>query len=264
MVTTVYVRNQSTLLTDAQVEAALIDLQTQLTRDFKPVWNIDGYLQFTTSTPPSGSYRITILDSFIQANVLGYHELTSAGFPQGYVFVENGYETGVPWTISFSHEMLEMLVNPECNKVVITNFSPYQYETEEWAWAMEVCDPVQSVDQSYFINSTRVSDFVYPTWFESFWDPFSTKFNHIDTIIVPFQLQPGGYAMVRDINQNVGWQAIFGSIIPLENPTVKPAQAPLPSQLKKLRNSIRAVPRKPFSRKAKFFISRDKWKKSAE
>lgn len=259
MVTNIYIANQSSMVSTAQLEQAVADLQVQLTRDFNPIWNKDGYLIISSDTPPQGAYRITILNDFDQANVLGYHELTVGGYPQGYVFVENGISYGIPWTVSLSHEILEMLVNPECNLNVLTDYSPYQSTGENWLWAMEVCDPVQGVDQTYFINDTAVSDFVYPAWFQNYWDPFSTQFNYQNTIFMPFQLQSGGYAMVMDAASGFGWQAIFGSVIQVLTP-----QFPLQALKNKLRNDrkIRPVPNKPFSRKAKFMIPRQTWRRS--
>lgn len=260
MTTNIYIANHSSMISTAQLEQAVADLQTQLTRDFNPIWNKDGYLIISNDTPPQGSYRITILNDFDQANVLGYHELTVGGYPQGYVFVDNGIAYGIPWTVSLSHEILEMLVNPECNLTVLTDVSPYQAPNENWLWAMEVCDPVQGVDQTYYINDTAVSDFVYPTWFQNYWEPFSTQFNYQNTIFMPFQLQSGGYAMVRDVVAgSFGWQAIFGSVIQVLTPqfTLQNLRAKL-----RLLRKIREVPNKPFSRKLRWLTPRQNWRKS--
>jgi hypothetical protein len=61
---------------------------------------------------------------------------------------------------------------------------------------------------------------VYPTWFQSFWDPFATQFNKQNTIIIPFQLQSGGYIPTMDVTNpgSVGWQNLYGATLEPVNP----------------------------------------------
>lgn len=213
MVINISIINQSTQLSNTVIQAAIPDLQTQITRDFFPVWGVNAQLVFTTGTPPQNNWQLIILDSYSQANVLGYHETTIVGLPIGYVFLNNSAQANVPWTVTASHELLEMLGDPDINLSVLTDNSPYQTSDETWLFAYEICDPVQDVSLAYMINSTKVSDFVYPSWFESFWQPFSTQFDYSNNLFVPFQVGSGGYAEVNQVTSNNGWQTLAGSTI---------------------------------------------------
>lgn len=200
--------NNSTLLTNAEITSALPNLQIQIDRDFTPVWGIPATLSFTT--PTITDWQLVIFDNVTQANLLGYHEMTMTGMPIGYVFMNHSRSANIPWTIIASHEILEMLVDPAVNLSVLTESSPYQQPDESWLYAYEICDPVQDKSLAYSINGTQVSDFVYPSWFESFWGPFGTQFNYNNSIFFPFQLQSGGYISVNIISSNDGWQELAG------------------------------------------------------
>src|ERR1035441_9580376 len=67
--------NASTVLQDSQVQAIVPALQTQVHRDFAPVWGVDADLTFVGhgATAPSGSWWLTVLDNSDQAGALGYH-----------------------------------------------------------------------------------------------------------------------------------------------------------------------------------------------
>lgn len=206
--------NQSTTLTNTQISDVLPNLQTQLTNDFTPVWGIPATLSFPTGSPANSDWQLVILDNYSQANVLGYHEMTISGMPIAYVFMDNCVANNIPWTVAASHEILEMVADPAINLSVVTDSSPYQQPGDVWVYAYEVSDPVQDVSLAYSINGTMVSDFVYPTWFQSFWSPFSTQFNHQNTIMFPFQLQSGGSIEINVIDTNAGgWQTLYGDTV---------------------------------------------------
>jgi len=108
------ITNVSTCVTNAQVEAVLPALQKQVSDDFKPYWEQDCTLSFVPRGQPliAGWWQIIISDNPDQAGALGYHELTSAGAPLGKVFAKLDLESGSSWTVTLSHELLEMLVDP--------------------------------------------------------------------------------------------------------------------------------------------------------
>jgi hypothetical protein len=206
--------NQSTQLTNSQITAAMPNLQIQLDRDFTPIWGVPATLTFPSGTPPATAWQLVILDNYAQANVLGYHEMTLGGLPICYVFMNNAISNNISWTITASHEILEMLVDPAINLSVLTDSSPYHQPGETWIYAYEIVDPVQDADLAYSINGTMVCDFVYPSWFQAFWSPFGTQFNHSNTIMFPFQLQSGGTASINQVETvSNGWQVLYGSTV---------------------------------------------------
>lgn len=198
--------NASTILTNGEVEAALPALQTQVRRDFAPVWGVDADLTLVPKTqkPRPGSWWLSILDNTDQAGALGYHDLTSEGLPLGKVFAATDKQYGLSWTVTASHELLEMLGDPD---VSLSAFVQTGNNTGSF-YSYEVCDPCEVDEQGYMINGVKVSDFVYPSWFEAFRQPGSAQFDHQRQINAPLKLLPGGYCLVLDIPSGLGWYQI--------------------------------------------------------
>ena len=55
------------------------------------------------------------MDDPDQAGALGYHEMSSRGTPLGKVFAGLDMRLGTSWTVTLSHELLEMLADPWIN-----------------------------------------------------------------------------------------------------------------------------------------------------
>jgi hypothetical protein len=205
--------NSSTVLTDAQVQAAVPALQTQVHRDFAPVWGTDADLTFVPSgaTPAAGAWWLVILDSSDQAGALGYHDVTSEGLPLGKVFAQSDIVNGYAWSVTASHELLEMLGDPEINLTVFL-----QPDAQSGSlYAYEVCDACEADNFGYKIDSTLVSDFVFPSWFESFRAAGSTQFDFQGKISKPFELLQGGYIGVFDVTTGTGWHQLTAQGQPL-------------------------------------------------
>jgi len=200
--------NASTVLKDNDISKAIPALQTQVHRDFAPAWGIDADLVLVPkgSTPPAGAWWLVILDNSDVAGALGYHDLTSEGLPLGKVFAETDRENGLQWTVTASHELLEMLADPDINLAAYVD----QPNGGMRLYAYEVCDACEADELGYKIDTTVVSDFVYPAWFESFRTAGSTQFDQQKRITNPFQLLPGGYIGIFDCPSGNGWTQITG------------------------------------------------------
>lgn len=202
--------NASKTLNDDEVEAARPALQKQISGDFYPAWGVDAELDFVPKgkEPPEGQWWLVILDDSDQAGALGYHDMTADGLPLGKVFAGTDAQFGMEWTVTASHELLEMLGDPAIN---LTAISMTAFDINQPVigrlWAYEVCDPCEADEDGYLIDGVLVSDFVYPEWFESF-RPVGTQFDYQKRISDPFQLLPGGYASVYDMTSGTGWQQI--------------------------------------------------------
>jgi hypothetical protein len=191
--------NQSTVVTDAQVQDVIAALKTQLSRDFAPIWRIGASLYFwpKTKTIPVGMWQLVILDNSDQAGALGYHELTVNGDPIGKVFAAETISAGLQWSVTFSHELLEMLGDPDINLSAENGDNIYSYET---------CDACEDDSFGYDIKIAngaviRVSDFVFPEWFNSATN--KTKFDIKGHITKPLQLLMNGYIGVLQVGS--GW-----------------------------------------------------------
>src|ERR1700730_11709782 len=112
----VAVVNQSSTLTDEDVAGGLAALQKQVSEDFAPVWHIDARLRFVGGDCLRAKYPnawgLILVDSTDDRRQLGYHDLTSSGLPLSTVFVRDVPE-GQDWTHAASHELLEMLADPD-------------------------------------------------------------------------------------------------------------------------------------------------------
>ena len=187
------ITNESTVLTDDQVRAVLPALSKQVTNDFRAYWGVDASLVFLPKGEAltDGWWQIVILDDPDQAGALGYHELSSVGSPLGKIFARLDLQAGSSWTVTLSHELLEMLGDPEidtCKQAADGKF-----------YALEVSDAVEADNLGYQIDNVLVSDFVTPRWFNDQveCDRYSFKQN----VTKPLELAPGGYISVFDNGQ---------------------------------------------------------------
>jgi|HubBroStandDraft_6_1064221.scaffolds.fasta_scaffold07534_5 hypothetical protein len=196
--------NESTVLADTDVAPVVAALQKQVTNDFRPMWGTDAELNIVSkgSQPPTGSWWLVLLDDSDQANALGYHDLTTDGLPIGKVFAASDLKAGTSWTVTASHELLEMLGDPNINLTVFVQNG----NTTGILYAYEVCDACEDDSLGYQIDSVLVSDFVYPSWFESFRAEGSTPFDRMNKIQTPFQLLVNGYIGVFNVSAGSGWQ----------------------------------------------------------
>jgi len=241
------INNASSVLTDDQVRAVVPALQTQVRRDFLPPWGVDADLDFVPKgqQPPAGHWWLVVADDSDQAGALGYHDMTPDGLPQGNVFAGTDLQFGTQWTVTASHELLEMLGDPAINLTALT-MTPFDVNQPAVGrlYAYEVCDACEADQDGYAIDGVLVSNFVYPPWFESFRQTGSTQFDHQLRLTDPFQLLPGGYISVYDMTSGTGWQQISR---PLPQPAALAAtqRAPVGS-----RRERRRTPRNQWVRSA--------------
>jgi hypothetical protein len=204
--------NESTILTDAEVVPVIAALQKQVTNDFRPVWGTDAELTIVPKgvQPPTGRWWLVLLDDSDQAGALGYHDLTTEGLPIGKVFTTSDLKAGTSWTVTASHELLEMLGDPNINLTVFAQNS----DTGGILYAYEVCDSCEDDSLGYQIDSVLLSDFVYPAWFESFRAEGSTQFDRMNKIQKPLQLLSGGYIGTFNVTTGGGWQQLTAELHP--------------------------------------------------
>ncbi|MGA8532542.1 MAG: hypothetical protein WB615_00375 [Candidatus Tumulicola sp.] len=202
--------NASTVLKDAEVQAIVPALQKQVVNDFAPVYGMSATLAFfsQSTTPPAGSWWITVLDNSDQAGALGYHDLTNEGLPLAKVFAAGDIQNKASWSVTVSHELLEMLADPD---IALTAFAQTDATTGT-LYAYEVCDACEDDQYGYQIDGISVSDFVYPAWFESFRKPSSTQFDRQQHITSPLQLLGSGYIGVFSITGGSGWTQKTGQL----------------------------------------------------
>lgn len=203
---TIVIQNLSTVVSDVAVRNAVAALQIQLDRDWLPQWGTTANLLFYTRTQtiPANYWPLYIQDTADISGALGYHTETASGRPFGRVFVKTAAQYGYNWTVTLSHELLEMMADPFVN---LTVFSQTSNKTGK-LYAFEVCDAVEADAYGYLINGVLVSDFVYPSWFDPYQRAPGTKYDQMNRVRVPFQILPGGYMPVFNITNSSGWVMI--------------------------------------------------------
>jgi len=184
MSTRIAIVNESTVLTDAEVALTTKALNKQLTTDFNPRWGTNAHCYFYPAghAVPATAWELHILDDSDVAGALGYHDVTAAGLPLGKVFAKTDQKYGLSWTVTASHEILEMVLDPECVRAAQTGAQQFV--------AFEMCDPCEADKFGYLIDGIMVSDFVLPNYFTP-GDPGPYDFGQ--HITAPLQLLPGGY-----------------------------------------------------------------------
>ncbi|MCA1815226.1 MAG: hypothetical protein LC746_02240 [Acidobacteria bacterium] len=205
---TVVIENRARkLVTDDEVFRAIPALQWQVTRDFEPVWGVGAQLVFKSggSRVPKDAYRIRIKDHATKEDegYLGYH-IQRNGYPVAMIFADEDLKDDKTISVTLSHEILEMLVDPLLN---LYAYRPGKgRDRRERGYFYEVCDAVQC--QHYRINGVSVCDFVYPEWFEFAWPRGSRRFDHLGLLREPFELLKGCYADIYEKGR--GSRTIWG------------------------------------------------------
>jgi hypothetical protein len=190
--------NQATVPLGVNFDKLVAALQKAVDNDFKPIWGTDCKL-ITGDAIGKDEWAIVFTNDADAANALGYHDLTPAGLPLSKVFVRTTIADGGLVSVTASHELFEMLVDPGIQMAA-------QNPNDNIFYAYETADAVE--EETYNVNGIPISNFVYPAWFESFHKPGAAKFDHLNSCTRPFELRPGGYIGVF---HNGRWSQIFGS-----------------------------------------------------
>lgn len=163
-----------------------------------PHWGVSARL-IQSDSYIKGAWAMVFIDDADVAGALAYHDLTPDGFPLSKVFVKTTLNYGELVSVSASHELVEMLVDPAINMMTTGPNTKTMY-------AYETADPVEAL--SFDVDGVQMSDFVYPAYFESFRVSHSAQFDHMNQVTRPFQILPGGYQIIF---KNSRWSQIFGS-----------------------------------------------------
>ena len=188
-----------------EVQRTLRAVNRQLQEDFRRYWHtlvelrLEGWtgesLDPTRPFNLRGDAVIYLLGGQSTFNALGYHALTHQGLPYGFVFPALSDELDEPWSVTLSHEALELALDPEVNRLVR---GPHPDPDEDgrivYHW-YELCDAVQG--DTYTIDGIAVSNFLLPLYFTE----SEEHVNHNDflgTDVPSFGVRPGGYVGFYD------------------------------------------------------------------
>jgi hypothetical protein len=158
-------------LSDEEVQNTIRAINRQIKEDYEPYWSLGATLRLEGKAGPKpkqqepsdmrGEAVIYLWDNVNVANALGYHERNNRGIPFGFVFTELSKSLGESWTVTLSHEALELIGDPEVN-LLVAGPHPANPKQDVFHW-YEMCDAVQA--ESYEIDGVGVSNFVLPLYF---------------------------------------------------------------------------------------------------
>jgi hypothetical protein len=160
-------------------------LQMQVTRDFGPLWNIQATVDAFTSLDdlPLDAWPIVIEQDINEPGAAGFHT-DENGQPYALVQFDDG------WSLTVSHECLEMLVDPSGN--LLAPGPSLKSGQGRVQYLVEVCDPCEDTEFAYTINGILVSDFVTPQFFYTVHSQAS-QYDLRGAITAPHQVLQNGY-----------------------------------------------------------------------
>jgi len=213
--------NESSMVSNVDVQAMCSAIQIQLTYHALPAWNMKAAtitFYADKTKVPGYAWTVSVLNNSTQAGALGYHSLDNDKV-DAFIFCQpvlsNGgvslYDPKNPSNVSvasvLSHEVLEMVGD---------RFANDWSDNGSTSYAQELCDPVESDSYVISVNGVNVSvsNFVFPSYF----NPEATKalnlpFDYLKKLTAPFTMTKGGYLIYRTGGPGTE-QQIFGEEMP--------------------------------------------------
>lgn len=199
---------------DGEVQNVLRAINRQVTEDFMPIWG-SGHIcklhasAFDPAHPdilkedpvPAEGVIYLVNDPHI-AGALGYHDMNNAEIPVGFVFTALG-----DWTVTLSHEVLELIIDPTVN-IFVPGPDPRDPDNAA-AWLFhtyEVCDAVERT--TYEIDHVPVSNFVTPQYFRQ-GDAAGTRNDFLGVGVDSFGVTDGSHLGTIDPSDS-SWVTILG------------------------------------------------------
>jgi phospholipase C len=196
--------NRSKTVKDEQLLNAIRAINRQVREDFEPYWSfgatlrLEGVIGKRTDKAELPEMRgdaiLYLSDKVDVADALGYHEANFRGIPYGFVFTELCKKLKENWTVTLSHEALELIGDAQGN-LLVQGPHPANPAKEVFHW-FEMCDAVQA--QSYTIDGVEVSNFLLPLYFtpgeqEGSRNDFLGRLDRSGNGLKSFGVAAGGY-----------------------------------------------------------------------
>lgn len=164
-------------------------LSKQASRDFGPIWKVAATVDaFTSLEDVPADYWPVIVQRNVE-DAAGFHD-DENGQPFAVV------EYGAGWSVTASHEVVEMLADPFGRRMRAGNLLDQAVGVglpkRRVNYLVEVADPSESEEFGYQVNGVRVSDFYTPDFF----DPVAAagvRYSFTGAIKAPRTVLKGGY-----------------------------------------------------------------------
>lgn len=220
--------NESSLISNAQVQLMCSAIQIQLNLHFLPAWNMkSATVQFYSDATkvPGYAWVVSMLDNSTQAGALGYHSLDNDKV-DAFIFAEPVLQNGGAVMIynpsnptqylvsaTLSHEICEMIGDRYIN-----TFCVGPQISEGNLYCMEMCDAVEDGSYSVLVDgySIGVSNFLYPSYFnQEAVLPTNAPLDYMNKLTHPFTMTSGGYMIVATFsNEGQVTAQKFGETMP--------------------------------------------------
>ncbi|MGH6894258.1 MAG: hypothetical protein ACREEP_18585 [Dongiaceae bacterium] len=190
-------------VSDEDLLVAIRAINRQIAEDFEPYWSLGATLRLegrsqkqpekTTILDMRGDAILYLWDKTDVDGALGYHDQNARGIPYGFVFTDISKKLGEPWSVTLSHEALELIGDPDVNLLVMGPH-PTKPNKTVFHW-YEMSDAVQ--DETYKIDGIEVSNFVLPLYFTGSDEPGGRNdflgHSFKGKTLNSFGVNPGGY-----------------------------------------------------------------------
>ena len=163
--------NHSIVITDEQVQEVIRAINRQLKEDFEPYWSFSATLRLegpigkrpglSSFSDMRGDAVLYLVDGVNSLGATGWHLANYGDIPYGIVFLGLCAKIKEAWSITLSHEALELVGDPMCNLLVQGN-DPLDRRRRVFH-LFEMCDAVQA--ESYSTAGVALSNFVLPSYF---------------------------------------------------------------------------------------------------
>jgi len=198
-------------------------LNIQVTRDLPQFWPVQATVQYLPNAEkiPSGVWPVKLVES-LPPNEGGFH-LDRHNQP----YAEIVATTDASWSIDASHETIEMLIDPNGNRMqssvaIDIVGDGLQDGSGQFNYLVEACDPCEANNYGYDIQGVLVSDFITP----HFYDPVETsgtRYSFTGALTKPREVLPGGY--ISFVNEQTDeWQQILYLSSPPKLKTLGPTK----------------------------------------
>lgn len=190
-------------ISDEDLQTAIRAINRQICEDFEPYWSLGATLRLEGRSQKSpgkqdladmrGDAIIYLWNRTDMKDALGYHDQNNRGIPYGFIFTELSAKLGENWTVTLSHEALELIGDPEAN-LLVQGPHPKEPKRAVFHW-YEMCDAVQA--ENYKVDGIEVSNFVLPLYFTG-GDELGGRNDFLShayegKTLKSFAVNPGGY-----------------------------------------------------------------------
>ncbi len=191
------------------MQSVAASLNVQVTHHLPQFWPVEATVQYLPNPKkiPSGVWPVKLVAS-LPPGEGGFH-LDKHNQPFAEVIATPDDHS---WSIDASHEIIEMLVDPNGNRMqaavaidIVKN--KIQDGTGQFNYLVEACDPCEANEHGYEIQGNLVSDFITPHFYDSMTTP-GTRYSFTGALTRPREVLPGGY--ISFVNQEKDeWQQIL-------------------------------------------------------